>query len=346
MVFFTVSAMVRGYHIYKEIWNAEVNEELTCEREIGNRSDTFAVAVKKGTVTVGHIPRCISSICSIFIRRGGSITCTVTGNRRYSSDLPQGGLELPCILTFSTDNVKERDKTAKLVKASLLKVPVTDSTEIQSPTVKLEIPEKEIESSCTKPHTSHIEEMPISIDSGDEPPKKKSCYTPIIDTQLIVMGDRLTDREINHSQKILKLQFPELNGLRLTLCQETPSNEPTQNWLQIIHCHQREHWITATTIGCNDGMVKVYDSVYRHLDESTKKTLYQVFPNDTKMKVVGTTQKQTGGKDCGIFAIAFATSLAFGIDVNGTTFHQEKMRLHLARCFTENKMTVFPTVNL
>ena len=68
-------------------------------------------------------------------------------------------------------------------------------------------------------------------------------------------------------------------------------------------------------------------------------------PNDTKTKVVGTTQKQTGGKDYGVFAIAFATSLAFGVDVNAATFDREKMRLHLARCFTENKLTVFPIVN-
>ena len=53
---FTVSAMVQGYHVYKEIWSAEVHEELRCEREVGNCNDTFAVAVKKGTVTVGHIP--------------------------------------------------------------------------------------------------------------------------------------------------------------------------------------------------------------------------------------------------------------------------------------------------
>ena len=54
---FTVSAMIRGYHVYMEVWNAEVNEELQCEREIGNRSDMFAVAVKKGIVTVGHVYR-------------------------------------------------------------------------------------------------------------------------------------------------------------------------------------------------------------------------------------------------------------------------------------------------
>ena len=269
----------------------------------------------------------------------------MTGNRRYSSDLPQGGLELPCILNFSTDNTKESDKTEKLVKAVLSKV---DSTEIQSSAVsiKLESCKEKLQNGCSKPDTPHTEEMPISIDdSSDEPPKKKGCCSSIIDTQLIIMGDELTDREINHSQKLLKVQFPKLNGLRLTLCQESPLNEPTRNWLQIIYCQRRKHWITTTTISCNDGMVKVYDSFYRHLDESTKKILYQVFPNDTNIKVVRTSQKQEGAKDCGLFAIAFATSLAYGVDISATTFDQPKMTLHLARCFTENKLTIFPTVN-
>ena len=30
-----------------------------------------------------------------------TITCTITGMRRFSSDLPQGGLELPCEYTFT-----------------------------------------------------------------------------------------------------------------------------------------------------------------------------------------------------------------------------------------------------
>lgn len=114
--------MIQGYHIYKEVWDAEVDEELLCEREVGNRSDTFAVAVKKGAVTVGHVPQNISSICSIFIRRGGNIKCRVTGTRQYSSDLPQGGLELPCNLTFSMDNDKEHDKAEKLIKTSLSEI--------------------------------------------------------------------------------------------------------------------------------------------------------------------------------------------------------------------------------
>ena len=39
------------------------------------------------------------------------------------------------------------------------------------------------------------------------------------------MGEKLTDIEINHCQKMLKLQFPKLNGLRSTLQQDKPSND-------------------------------------------------------------------------------------------------------------------------
>ena len=123
------------------------------------------------------------------------------------------------------------------------------------------------------------------------------------------MGEKLSDEDINHAQKILKLQFPNLNGLKLTLHQENFSSEPTSNWLQIIHYCERDHWITATTIGC-DRVVQIYDSVYRDVDEPTKRIIYNVYPCGTRIKVMGTTQKQKGGNDRGVFAIAFATSLA------------------------------------
>ena len=67
-----------------------------------NLADRFAVAVIKGGTVVGHIPRKISNICSIFIRKGGSIFCLTTGSRRFSSDLPQGGLESLYSRSFTT----------------------------------------------------------------------------------------------------------------------------------------------------------------------------------------------------------------------------------------------------
>ena len=117
---FSIQAVVRGYHYYKSIWEAAINGEvLACKREVGNVHHTFAVSVKKDGIIVGHCPRKSSSICSIFIRRKVSITCQVNGNRRYSQDLPQGGLEVPCILTFHTSKKAELDKTERLIRNAL-----------------------------------------------------------------------------------------------------------------------------------------------------------------------------------------------------------------------------------
>jgi len=71
--------MIQRYHVYKEVQNAEVDEELRCEREIGNHSNTFAVAVKKGTATVDHMPT--TKYIIIFMQRGGNIQCRVMGTR-------------------------------------------------------------------------------------------------------------------------------------------------------------------------------------------------------------------------------------------------------------------------
>ena len=39
---FSIETVVRGYHVYKEIWEAAIREvELPCEREIGNAHDPF-----------------------------------------------------------------------------------------------------------------------------------------------------------------------------------------------------------------------------------------------------------------------------------------------------------------
>ena len=109
-----MESCVRGYHIYKAIWSASLGEELQCQRETGNSSDLYAVAVLKDSTTVGHLPRKISRICTLFIRRGGTITCLVNGRRKYSADLPQGGMEIPCTLLFKGDP-KEIKKLVKLL---------------------------------------------------------------------------------------------------------------------------------------------------------------------------------------------------------------------------------------
>ena len=90
---FAITFVVRGYHVYKDIWAAEIGSELLCFPEPHNREDP--VAVMDGTSIVGHVPRKISYICYIFLLHSGSIICRVTGPRQYSQDLEQGGVDVP-----------------------------------------------------------------------------------------------------------------------------------------------------------------------------------------------------------------------------------------------------------
>ena len=60
---------MRGYHAYQV---AVVGEELACQ--LVSASDRYAVAVIEGGVIIGHLPRKIPKVCSLFLTRGGSIS--------------------------------------------------------------------------------------------------------------------------------------------------------------------------------------------------------------------------------------------------------------------------------
>lgn len=111
---YEMMSVIRGFHIYCAVWTPVVGEELESRREVGNVVDRYAVGVYKpdGTL-VGHLPRRISILSLVFLNRGGSISCRVTGRRKRSTDLPQGGLEIPCVLKFKAGK-KDIKKLRKL----------------------------------------------------------------------------------------------------------------------------------------------------------------------------------------------------------------------------------------
>ena len=70
---YEVDSCVRGYHVYQDTWTPLVGEELHCEREEENIHDRYAVVVKKGSAKVGHMPRKISTACTLFCVREGHL---------------------------------------------------------------------------------------------------------------------------------------------------------------------------------------------------------------------------------------------------------------------------------
>ena len=81
----------------------------------------------------------MSTLCSYFIWQGGSIVCTITGGRRYSSDLA------PCVtvLTCTGDN-NEIKKLMKLLPSNICAT-TTDKTTC----ISVDINEKESEADYT-----------------------------------------------------------------------------------------------------------------------------------------------------------------------------------------------------
>ena len=91
-------------------------------------------------------------------------------------------------------------------------------------------------------------------------------------------------------------------------------------------------------MNCCRGEVKIYDSLFTFPDAEVCQMVKNIFdttrnPSFLMVKI----QKQKGNIDCGVFAIAIATSLAYGIDPASREFQQDLMRQHLCQCLQAKK---------
>ncbi len=105
------------------------------------------------------------------------------------------------------------------------------------------------------------------------------------------------------AQQLLRRQFPYLNCLQPTVLQEPHGPEPLPNQLQVIDS-RGDHWIPASNIGCANGVVTVYNSVYRSVDKVTSAIITNLFQSSAT-KIVES-PKQKGETDCGAFRHSYS----------------------------------------
>lgn len=88
----------------------------------------------------------------------------------------------------------------------------------------------------------------------------------------------------------------------------------------------------------------MYDSLYTTLDKPSSIVLANLFHCKDQLfkKKVVRPQKQNGGLDCGVFAIAFATAIAINHKVD-MKFDQARMRAHLISCIEKRELSLFPS---
>ena len=159
---FSIDSAVRGFHVYKDIWNPEIDEVLLCEQEFGNLHDPYTVSVvREDNVMVGYVPRTISALCYFFLRRNGMIICQITGRRHHSVDLPQGGMEVLCTLTFvgQSQYIKKVQKLIALKPAKSIEPPPPKKLKAEALVIVEDVVEDEQISHSTNPQWLEVSRL-------------------------------------------------------------------------------------------------------------------------------------------------------------------------------------------
>jgi hypothetical protein len=170
----------------------------------------------------------------------------------------------------------------------------------------------------------------------------------IEEVDALTTTNKLCTGFINLSMLILQNLFPLIGGLNCsTLGQHINFPKATgEKWMQIVH-DGYDHWVLVAMGFFEPDVVLVYDSLAgpkwssQHII-GCMTSLLRTPEKEMKYKVKAC-QRQGNGYDCGVFAIAFATSLAYGEDPSKLSYDTKQLRNHLRACMESNRLTPFPS---
>ena len=198
--------------------------------------------------------------------------------------------------------------------------------------------------------------LEVVIEVGDSPLKKDLGYwLPKLnlfhtDKNVLETNRWLNDTIIFAAQSILKDQF-SIHGLQSTHLSQFQPVPPYNPFVQILHVHN-SHWITVSnsSFGCGStshfgDCVKIYDSANpSNVSLTVQNTICSIMKpkSSTLTFEVVNVQSQMNTYDCGIFAIAFSTEIAYGHNPVLMQYDASLMRKHLIFCLEKKQMFRFP----
>ena len=65
---------------------------------------------------MGNLPKLLSKLTHFFVKHAGKIRFGITGSKRHSSDVEQGGLEIPAKIIFRNSNEIINEMKKKLAQ--------------------------------------------------------------------------------------------------------------------------------------------------------------------------------------------------------------------------------------
>ena len=209
----------------------------------------------------------------MFLKRSGAISCVVMGTRRYY-DSPQGGMEIPCHLKFSSDDSKSLQKIRKLAAEDLEdRNPAKPALDPPKPSCRASA---DLESSTSSSDGSVSMQNTLSLLANNDTEiwLQYHCkWLNLNDKIILQRRDELSDKYIQSAQKE---QFPSIGRLFSTLLQERCYSLHNGS-VQIIHCFSRHHWIAVSNVGCSENIVNVYDFLFPDVDATTCALIKNMF---------------------------------------------------------------------
>ena len=132
-------------------------------------------------------------------------------------------------------------------------------------------------------------------------------------------------------------------GRRMKIHMFISTSSYLNEFVQIL-CNGQGHSSLIGTVGANSNShVYVYDSLYTSINQCIKNQIATLLATIEKEITVHLrdVQIQSGGYDCFLFFVAFATSLAFGFEPETIMFDQSLIRAHLKSCLEAGVMKMF-----
>lgn len=167
------------------------------------------------------------------------------------------------------------------------------------------------------------------------------------DKEILMSKDMwLNDNIINAAQKLLKCQFNYIGGFQDTILQsKLQFSVESGEFIQILN-KNNNHWILVTNVGTQQfSCVRIVDSLgSKHLPLEIQNIIASMLhsPSPEINLKFDDVHQQNDSNSCGLFAVAFATSLCFGQSVSTLIYDKSKMRSHLMQCLLAKKMSPFP----
>ena len=159
----------------------------------------------------------------------------------------------------------------------------------------------------------------------------------------------LNDTIIDSAMNLLQYQFPDLEGFQsCTQAVQLDFKRHQKLFIQIINRSpdtKGTHWLTVSNINCMEEEVSIYDSAFDDLPHNEQLVVASLVKTEKEILKVkfSNVHMQTNGNDCGLYAIANATALAFGRDPSKEQYIPSKLREHLIQCLEDKEMRPFPT---